>query len=109
MEQYEARTGRCETGKGCCCALRGLEAEYAFWKEKSMLETVILEVGHEAIFHPKFRCELNRIEYYWAALKRYTREHCEYPFSGPEKAVVEAMSSVNIKQFGALQTVVRDG
>jgi len=40
-----------------------------------MLETVILQAGHEVLFYPKFHCELNYIEYYWAALKRYTREH----------------------------------
>ncbi len=97
MEQYEARTAdRCERGKGCC-ALRIIEAEYDFQNEKSMLETVILEAGHEAIFYPKYHCELNYIEYYWAALKRYTREHCKYSFPELEKTVVEAMNSVDIK------------
>jgi len=40
-----------------------------------MLETIILEAGHEVIFYPKYHCKLNYIEYYWAAVKRYTREH----------------------------------
>jgi hypothetical protein len=97
MEQYEARTAdRCETGK-VCCALRVLEAECDFRNEKSMLETVILQAGHEVIFYPKFHCELNYIEYYWAALKRYTREHCKYTFSEFEKTVLDAMDSVDIK------------
>ena len=62
-----------------------------------MLGTVLLQAGHEVIFYPKFHCELNYIEYYWAALKRYTREHCKYSFSELEKTVLEAMNSVDIK------------
>jgi len=73
-----------------------------------MLETVILQAGHEVIFYPKFHCELNYIEYYWAVLKRYTREHCKYSFPELVKTVLEAMSPVDI-QYGVLQTVVRDG
>jgi len=55
--------------------LRILEVEYDFQNEKSMLETIILEAGHEVIFYPKYHCKLNYIEYYWAAVKRYTQEH----------------------------------
>ena len=80
MEQYEARIAdRCEVGKGCC-ALRILEAEDDFRNEVSLLETVIRAAGHDVIFYPKFHCELNYIEYYWAALKRYTRANCRYSF-----------------------------
>src|SRR5258706_3170450 len=97
MEQYEARVAdRCEVGKGCC-ALRILEAEDDFRNEVSLLETVIRAAGHDVIFYPKFHCELNYIEYYWAALKRYTREHCKYSFPELEKTVLEAMGSVDIK------------
>ena len=97
IEQYEARTAdRCETGKGCC-ALRILEAEDDFYNEKSLLETIILEAGHEVIFYPKFHCELNYIEYYWAALKHYTRENCKYSFAELEKTVFAAMESVDIR------------
>ena len=64
MEEYEARTAdRCEIGKRCC-ALRILESQTDFQGEKSMLENIIIEAGHEVIFYPKFHCELNYIEYY---------------------------------------------
>jgi len=61
-----------------------------------MLETVILQAGHEVIFCPKFHCELNYIEYHWVALKRHTRERCKYSFS---ETVLDAMNSVDIKQI----------
>src|SRR5258705_13237076 len=97
MEQYEARTAdRCDIGKGCC-ALRILEAEDDFRNEKSMLETIIFETSHEVVFYPKFHCELNYIEYYWASLKRYTRENCKYSFSELEATVFAAMNSVELK------------
>jgi len=64
MEEYEARTiDHCEVGKACC-ALRILEAEPDFLAQKSLLETVINEAGHAAVFYPKIHCELNYIEYY---------------------------------------------
>lgn len=45
MEEHEARiTDRCEVD---CCALRILEAQPDFATEKSLLETVILEAGHD--------------------------------------------------------------
>ena len=94
MEEYEARTiDRCEVGKGCC-ALRILEAQEDFRNEKSLLETVIVEAGHEAIFYPKFHCELNYIEYYWGAVKRSTRK---YSFPELEGTVLMAMDSVTLK------------
>jgi hypothetical protein len=59
MDECEACTiDRCEVGKACC-ALRILEAEPDFLAEKSLLETVINEAGHEVVFYPKFHCELN--------------------------------------------------
>ena len=103
MEQYEARIAdRCEVGKGCC-ALRILEAEEDFRNEISLLETIIQAAGHEVIFYPKFHCELNYIEYYWAALKRYTRDNCQYSFAAPEPTVLRAMGSIGlgtIQRFG---------
>jgi hypothetical protein len=96
MEEYEARTvDRCEAGQGCC-ALHILEVQRDFQEEKSMLEHIITAAGHEVIFYPKFHCELNYIEYYWAALKKYTCDNCKYTFPELEKTVLVAMDLVSL-------------
>jgi hypothetical protein len=77
--------------------IRRLEAQDDFKNEVSLLETVIRQAGHEVIFYPKFHCELNDIEYYWAELKRYTWANCQYTFTELEKTVIEAMDSVELK------------
>jgi len=74
--------------------LRILEAEGDFRNGTSMLETVIVEAGHEVIFYAKFHCELDYIEYCWAAVKRYAREHRKYSFAELEKTVFDAFVSV---------------
>jgi len=108
-KQYEARTvERCGTENGCC-ALGVLEAACDIRNGKSMLETVILQAGHEGIFYPKFYCELNYIGYYWAALKRYSREHCKYSYSRVREDSIGGYDSVDIKTIRRLQNVVRDG
>lgn len=45
-----------------CCMARLLSKQDDFANQLSMLETLIMEAGHECIFLPKFHCELNPIE-----------------------------------------------
>lgn len=63
-----------------------------------MLETVITAAGHEVIIYPKFHCELNYIEYFWAAVKCYTGENCSYSFH--EHTVLAALDSVSLRTIG---------
>ena len=63
---------RCERGKDCC-AMRILENQSDLLHEKSQLEIEITKLGHECIFYTEFYSEMNYIEYYWGAVKRYTR------------------------------------
>ena len=114
-QHYQARLeiDRCEKGKGCC-ALWLLESEPDFLNEKPLLEIEItryvvlvvlpqimahkLEIarlGHECLFYPKFHCELNCIELFWGAVKRYTRENCYYSFAELEPTVLAGLESVS--------------
>src|SRR6266540_4099861 len=71
-----------EENFGNCCARTILSQQPDFLAQKSMVEETIEALGHKVIFYPKFHCELNYIEQYWGEAKRYTREHCDYSWSG---------------------------
>ena len=55
--------------------------------------------GHKVIFYPKFHCELNFIEMFWGAAKRYARNNCDYSFKALEKIVPEALNAVSLEQI----------
>jgi transposase len=95
-EAHTSELDRCQKGKNCC-ALRILENQPDFLNEKSLLEIEITARGHECIFYPKFHCELNYIEYFWAAVKRYTRENCNYSFAELESTVLAGLESVSLR------------
>ena len=82
-----------------CCARRIISLQPDFLEQKSELETIIEETGHKCIFYPKFHCELNFIEMYWGAAKRYTREHCDYTWNGLQKTVSEALDFVSLVEI----------
>jgi len=65
-----------------------------FLAQKGAIEELIENAGHKCIFFPKFHCELNFIERYWGAAKRYLRENCDYSWEGLKKTVPESLESV---------------
>jgi len=77
-----------------CCMHRILSLQPDFIAQKSKLQNEIEKRGHKCIFYPKYHCELNYIEMYWGAAKRYTREHCNYTWANLQKIVPEALDSV---------------
>ena len=54
------------------CARKILSIQPDFQDQKGALEEIIKESGHLCIFYSKFHCELNFIEYFWDAVKKYT-------------------------------------
>ncbi|KAI5811939.1 hypothetical protein BZA77DRAFT_360145 [Pyronema omphalodes] len=103
-EQHAARAlafQRCIKGH-FCCAFRIMESQPDFVQEKSLIEIQIVKRGHECLFYPKFHCELNDIEFHWGAVKRYTRENCDYTFTGLKRTVCQGLdsaSSMTIRRF----------
>lgn len=66
---------------------------------RSLCLNRLLKRGHEVIFYPKFHCELNFNESFWAAVKRYTRENCSYSFAELEPTVIKGLDSVPLKSI----------
>jgi hypothetical protein len=77
-----------------CCAKRILELQPDFKEQKSLVQEVIEAAGHLCIFLPKFHCELNYIEFFWGAVKRWLRENCDYTFQGLQENLPKALKSV---------------
>lgn len=95
-----------------CCASCLLAWQPDFRNQKSRLVEEIEKQGHKAIFYPKFHCELNFIEYFWGAAKRYARENCEYTFKGLKQTIPRALASVKpstIRRFSVISRRYMEG
>src|SRR2546429_9048311 len=78
-----------------CCACRLMSLELDFLNQKGAIAETIEKAGHKCIFYPKFHCELNFIERYWGAAKKYARENCNYSWSSLQHVVPAALESVD--------------
>lgn len=79
-----------------CCLRKIMASQPDFIAQKSAIVELIEDAGHICIFYPKFHCELNFIEMYWGAAKYYTRNYCDYTWTGLQKTVPQALDSVNV-------------
>ncbi|THU93029.1 hypothetical protein K435DRAFT_820354 [Dendrothele bispora CBS 962.96] len=77
-----------ENRKDCCCT-HILDLQPDFQAQKSLVQETIKEAVH-------FHCELNFIEFFWGASKKYLREHCDYSFEGLKKNMPDALASVSV-------------
>ena len=89
--------GKCKSDATSCCAKRILELQPDFKEQKSLVQEVIEECGHICIFLPKFHCELNFIEFFWGAVKKYLRKHCDYTFKTLQENMPMALASVSLQ------------
>jgi len=79
---------------GNCCAQALLASQPDFQAPKGGLEEAIQAAGHMILFYPAFHCEINFIEYFWGAAKRYTRQTYGYDFSSLRCLVPEVLTQV---------------
>lgn len=90
---------QCKTCPGTvldCCAAQILKNQDDFKSQQSLVQEVITNAGHLCIFLPKYHCELNFIEFFWGAVKKYLRDHCDYTFATLQENLPKAMASVDV-------------
>lgn len=87
---------KCDVAATACCLKRILELQPDFQEQKSLVQEVIEAAGHLCIFLPKFHCELNFIEFFWGAVKKYLRDHCDYTFDTLKENMPIALASVSL-------------
>ncbi|KZV70014.1 hypothetical protein PENSPDRAFT_632253 [Peniophora sp. CONT] len=85
----------CDDDATDCCATRTLSLQPDFKQQKSLVQETIEGAGHICIMLPKYHCEINFIEYFWGAVKRYLREHCDYTFNTLRANLPTALQSVS--------------
>jgi transposase len=84
-----------------CCMQHIIAKQLDFIAQKCLIQETIEAKGHKIIFYPKFHCELNYIEMYWGAAKRYARNNCDYTWKGLQQIVLVALDSVPLLQIRA--------
>ena len=87
---------KCNPAATVCCCQRTMEHQPDFQVQKSLMQEVIEDVGHLCIMLPKFHCELNFIEFFWGAVKRYLCEHCDMSFGTLKENMPLALASVDL-------------
>src|SRR6266545_5960693 len=85
-----------DSSRTSCCARQVISLEPDFLAQKGAIEELIEKAGHKCIFYPKFHCELNFIERYWGATKKFTRENCDYSWAGLQNTVPLDLDSINL-------------
>lgn len=79
-----------------CCANSVLENQPDFKEQKSALEEAVTVTGHKYILFPKFHCELNHIELYWAEAKRILRGECNFSAKDLDIRVAKVLDSIPV-------------
>jgi hypothetical protein len=85
---------KCDAEATKCCNKHILELQADFVEQKSLVQETIEGVGHLCLFFPKFHCELNFIEYFWAQVKKILRDNCDYTFNTLKENMPKALKLV---------------
>lgn len=93
----ECKDSSCEYGATSCCASRILSIQPDFKEQGSLIQEIVTSAGHLVIFLPKYHCELNFIEYFWGATKKYLRDRCDYTFNTLKQNMPLALASTLIQ------------
>jgi hypothetical protein len=86
----------CNLYATACCAKRLLDLQSDFKAQCSLVQEVIEADGHLCIVLPKFHCELNFIEFFWGAVKKYLCDNCDYAFTTLKENLLKVMASVQL-------------
>ena len=90
------QNSKCSVEATSCCATHIMSLQPDFQAQWSLVQETIEAAGHLCIFLPKFHCELNFIEFFRGAVKKYLREHCDYSYSGLQENIPKALESVEL-------------
>lgn len=74
-----------------CCATHCLATHSDFLFQRSALQETLQRAKHLHDLYPKFHCECNWIERYWADVKRDVRANYDYTFKGLQQALPLAL------------------
>ena len=86
----------CDLDATACCAKRILDLQPDFKAQCSLVQEVIEAAGHLCIVLPKFHCELNFIEFFWGAVKKYLHDNCDYTFTTLKENLLKGMASMQL-------------
>ena len=89
----------CPEGTTDCCARTLLANQDDFKNQRIWLQEVAEDAGHQFIFIPKFHCEFNYIEMWWAEAKRLARIQCDYSFQGLKDRVPQILDSIPLEKI----------
>jgi transposase len=78
-----------------------LAAQHDFIEQRTLVEELLVDLGHGCLFLPKCHCEMNPIELVWSAAKRYCRKHCKYSLKALRATIPEALASVSLDSIRA--------
>ena len=67
-----------------------------FLVQKEQLEEIIVAAGYQIIFYFKFHCELNYIENFWSAAKKFSWLYYDYSWIGLQRTVLLALTSISL-------------